>query len=129
VLAPVVTESGPKVVKGGTDGHRTVGRSPRPISYRSPLAGVLFSLQAPANAGTAPVSRADTAPLSVFPPHTQRRPGPDTPRRGIPPEQWPDVLRCLEQGQTLRQIAKAYGVSYETVRRTVKAARTREGEK
>jgi Homeodomain-like domain len=111
----------------GTDGIRTVGRSPRPISYRSPLAGVLFSLQAPANAGTAPGSSADPAPLFVDPSHTQRHPGPDTPRRGIPPENWLDVLRPIEQGQTLRQIAKAYGVSYETVRRTVKAARRREG--
>ncbi len=100
-----------------------VGRSPRPISYRSPLAGVLFSLQAPTNAGTAPGSSADPPPLSVSLPQPQRRPGPDTPRRGIAPEQWPDVLGCIEQGESLRQIAHSYGVSYETVRRTVRVAR------
>jgi DNA invertase Pin-like site-specific DNA recombinase len=69
------------------------------------------------------VSSADTPPLSVFPPQQQRRPGPATPRRGIPLDQWPDVLHRIEQGDTLRQIAKSYGVSYETVRRVVRTAR------
>jgi hypothetical protein len=103
----------------GTDGHRAVGRSPRTISYRSPLAEVVLPLQSHANVDTAPISSADTP---VLPPQ-QRRPGPATPRRGIPREQWPDVLHRIEQGDSLRQIAKSYGVSYETVRRTVKAAR------
>jgi hypothetical protein len=84
---------------------------------------MLLSLQSPANAGNAPASSADTAPLFVFPPHKQRRPGPDTPRRGIPPEQWPDVLGRIEQGESLRQVAKSYGVSYETVRRVLQATR------
>jgi DNA-binding NarL/FixJ family response regulator len=106
----------------GTDGLRAVGRSPRTISYRSPLAGVLLSLQSPTNSDTATVSSADTPPLSVFSPQ-QRRPGPATPRRGIPLEQWPDVLHRIEQGDSLRQIAKSYGVSYETVRRVVRTAR------
>jgi len=83
---------------------------------------VLLSLQSPTNADAAPGSRADTPPLSVFAP-PQRRPGPATPRRGIPRDQWPEVLHRSEQGDSLRQIAKSYGVSYETVRRTVKAAR------
>jgi transposase len=39
---------------------------------------------------------------------------------------WPDVLSRVEQGESLRQIAKGYGVSYETIRRTVKAAHKRE---
>ena len=68
------------------------------------------------------MSNDDTPPLSVFPP-PQRRPGPATPRRGIPRDQWPDVLHRIEQGDSLRQVAKSYGVSYETVRRTLKAAR------
>ena len=107
----------------GTDGHRAVGRSPRTISYRTPLAGVLLSLQSPTNADTAAGSLADTPPLSVLPPRKQRRPGPAIPRRGIPRDQWPDVLHRMEQGDSLRQIANSYGVSYETVRRTLKAAR------
>jgi Homeodomain-like domain len=104
----------------GTDGLRAVGRSPRTISYRSPLAEVLLSLQSPTNSDAAIVSNDDTP---VFPPQPQRRPGPATPRRGIPREQWPDVLRRIEQGDSLRQIAKSYGVSYETVRRVVRTAR------
>ena len=110
----------------GTDGLRAVGRSPRTISYRSPLAGVLLSLQSPTSSGTATVSSADILPLSVLPPQ-QRRPGPAIPRRAIPRDQWPDVLRRTERGDSLRQIANSYGVSYETVRRTLKAARKQGG--
>src|SRR5712691_1614637 len=61
------------------------------------------------------------------PPREQRRPGPAHPHYGIPPAQWPDMLRRVERGDTLRQIAQDYGVSYETVRRTVKVAHKREG--
>ena len=104
----------------GTDGLRAIGRSPRTISYRSPLAGVLLSLQSPTSSDTAIVSDADTP---VLLPQQQRRPGPATPRRGIPLDQWPDVLHRIEQGDSLRQIAKSYGVSYETVRRVVRTAR------
>jgi hypothetical protein len=57
----------------------------------------------------------------------QRRPGPAEPHYGISPTHWPDVLRRLEQGHSLRQIARDYGVSYETVRRTVRVARRKEG--
>jgi hypothetical protein len=115
----------------GTDGQRAFGRSPRSISSRSPLAGVLSSLQSLANSGHAPVSSADPSPLSVFPPHQQRRPGPDKPRRGIPPENWPDVLRRIEQGESLRQVAQSYSVSYETIRRVIHAMRRqgREGQR
>ena len=67
---------------------------------------------------------------AIPPPRKQSRPGPANPQYGIPPEHWPDVLRRVEQGDTLRQIAQDYGVSYETVRRTAKAAHKRErGEK
>jgi DNA invertase Pin-like site-specific DNA recombinase len=86
-----------------------------------------MSLQSPANVDTTAGSRADTLPLSILPPRKQRRPGPATPRRGIPHEQWPEVLHRIEQGDSLRQIAKSYGVSYETVRRTLKAARKQGG--
>jgi len=84
---------------------------------------VLLSLQSPTDSDTAAVSGADTLPLSVLPPRKQRRPGPAIPRRGIPRDQWPDVLHRMEQGDSLRQIANSYGVSYETGRRTLKAAR------
>ena len=59
-------------------------------------------------------------------PRKQRRPVPAHPQYGIPPAHWPDVLHRIEQGEPLRQIAQDYGVSYETVRRTVKAAHKRE---
>jgi transposase-like protein len=36
------------------------------------------------------------------------------------------VLHRIEQGETLRQIAKDYSVSYETIRRTIRAARKRQ---
>jgi hypothetical protein len=53
----------------------------------------------------------------------QRRPGPDNPQWKIPRSEWPTVLRRVGQGETYRQIASYYGVSYEAVRRVVKAAR------
>ena len=60
-------------------------------------------------------------------PRKQRRPGPAHPHYGIPPEKWPDVLHRIEQADSLRQVAQDYGVSYETVRRTVKVARKQQG--
>lgn len=53
----------------------------------------------------------------------QRRLGPWNPQWKIPQSEWPDVLCRLEQGETLRQIASQYGVSYEAVRRVARAAR------
>ena len=53
----------------------------------------------------------------------QRRPGPDNPQWKIPSSEWPAVLRRVEQnGEPLRQVARDYGVSYEAVRRVVRAA-------
>ncbi len=62
------------------------------------------------------------------PSRKQRRPGPAKPNYGISPELWPDVLRHVEQGESLRQVAKVYSVSYETVRRVLRAIRKGEGE-
>ena len=60
-------------------------------------------------------------PLPVV---TGRRPGPAKPKHGIPPTEWPTVQRrVLENQEPLRKVADDYGVSYETVRRTVAAAR------
>jgi Homeodomain-like domain len=49
----------------------------------------------------------------------QRRPGPSHPQWKIPHAEWPNILRCIEQGETFRQIASRYGVSREAVRRVV----------
>jgi hypothetical protein len=55
---------------------------------------------------------------------TQRRPGPKEIPYGIPADQWPTVLhRVLEKKEPLRKVANDYGVSHETIRRTVRAAR------
>ncbi len=45
------------------------------------------------------------------------------PRWKIPPAEWGIVLQRVEQGQALRRIARDYGVSYEAVRRVLRAAR------
>ena len=50
--------------------------------------------------------------------------GPD-PRWKIPPSEWATVLQRVEQGEPLRSIAREYGVSYEAVRRVLRAARHR----
>ncbi|HEY6286667.1 MAG TPA: hypothetical protein VIX20_13465, partial [Ktedonobacteraceae bacterium] len=50
------------------------------------------------------------------PARKQRRPGPAHPAYAVPPEYWPDVLHRIEQGESLRQIAKSYRVSYESIR-------------
>lgn len=55
-------------------------------------------------------------------PLPQRCPGPDNPQWKIPPSEWPTVLRRIDQGEPLRQVARDYGVSYEAVRRVVQAA-------
>ena len=59
-----------------------------------------------------------------LPPAKRRRPGPAKPKHGIPPREWPTVLRRITENQEpLRKVADDYGVSHETVRRVVRAAR------
>ena len=53
----------------------------------------------------------------------QRRPGPDDPHWKIPATEWQIVLHRIDQGEPLRKVASDYGVSYETVRRVIQAAR------
>jgi hypothetical protein len=65
-----------------------------------------------------------TDPLVVS---LQRRPGPDNAQWKIPPSEWQTVLGRIEQGESLRQIGREYGVSYEAVRRVVRAARKQDG--
>jgi hypothetical protein len=52
----------------------------------------------------------------------QRRPGADAHWK-IPVAQWPSVLYRIDQGEPLRKVAGEYGVSYEAVRRVLRAAR------
>ncbi len=51
----------------------------------------------------------------------------EKPPRGIPRAKWPDVLARVEQGDSLREVARDYDVSYETVRRVIKAMRKQQG--
>jgi DNA invertase Pin-like site-specific DNA recombinase len=74
-----------------------------------------------------PVTPQGDCSFLVAPPKKQRRPGPKHPNYGIPPEQWPDVLRRAEQGESLRQLARAYNVSYQTIWRILQATRRQEG--
>jgi hypothetical protein len=54
----------------------------------------------------------------------QQHPGSKKPKNGIPSEEWPNVVsRVIENQEPLRMVADDYGVSYETVRRAVLAAR------
>src|SRR5207245_7680185 len=47
------------------------------------------------------------------------------PRWKIPPSAWATVLQRVEQGEPLRHISRDYGVSYEAVRRVLRATRRR----
>src|SRR6266581_747532 len=59
-----------------------------------------------------------------LPPAKRRRLGPAKSKHGIPPKEWPTVLRRITENQEpLRKVAGDYGVSYETIRRVVRAAR------
>lgn len=66
----------------------------------------------------------DQARILPLPPRiAQRRPGPKKPRCGIPSIEWPTVVRhIIDDQEPLRNVAGDYGVSYETVRRTVRTA-------
>jgi DNA invertase Pin-like site-specific DNA recombinase len=38
----------------------------------------------------------------------------------LPPGLWPEVRRRVEAGESLRSLARAFGVSHETIRRTIR---------
>ena len=58
-----------------------------------------------------------------------RRPGPKHPNNGIPSEQWPTVIhRVVEQKESLRTVAAAFGVSYETIRRIMGHVQKKRGQ-
>jgi hypothetical protein len=55
---------------------------------------------------------------------SQQFAGPRESHHGIPPEEWPNVVRRVsEHHESLRQVAAEYGVSYETVRRLLSTSR------
>jgi hypothetical protein len=56
-----------------------------------------------------------------YPPVMKHRcPGPKRITYGIPASEWPTVVqRVVEQKESLRTVAAAFGVSYETIRRIV----------
>ncbi|WP_220194401.1 hypothetical protein [Ktedonospora formicarum] len=67
---------------------------------------------------------------SVVIPSKQHHPGPNEPHWKIPPSEWPTILRRVERNkEPLRQVALDYEVSYETIRRIVRAARILERKK
>lgn len=70
-----------------------------------------------------PFEHALSDPLVLSRP--QPRWGSDDPHWKIPPSEWPKVLRRVEQGVSLRQLGREYGISYEAVRRILRAARRR----
>ena len=61
---------------------------------------------------------------TVEPSYEQRCPGSD-PHWKIPVAEWPTVILRVEQREPLRRIARDYGVSYEAVRRVLRATRRR----
>jgi hypothetical protein len=63
--------------------------------------------------------------LGSLPPLTsaQQHPGPREPQHAISPEEWPNVVRRVrEHHESLRQVAAAYGVSHETIRRLLRTS-------
>jgi hypothetical protein len=67
-------------------------------------------------------SALDLPMLLSLPGHPQTVPAP---RWKIPLSEWRTVVERVEQGEPLRQVAHDYGVSYEAVRRVLRAARCR----
>jgi hypothetical protein len=125
---------GPKRNPGN---DRGTDRNRRASNHRSHLAripldklcsgrGDLLVYQEPAatsSSGDDPFTSAlDHPRLLSLPGHPQAVPDP---RWKIPPWAWGTVLQRVEQGEPLRHIAREYGVSYEAVRRVLRAARRR----
>ena len=65
-------------------------------------------------------SALDDTLLVSLPDHPHAVPDP---RWKIPPSQWGSVLQRVEHGEPLHHIARDYGVSYDTVRRVLRAMR------
>ena len=54
---------------------------------------------------------------------TQLRPGPKAIPYGISEDQWPTVMKRVENHESYRMIARDYSVSRETIRRLVQASK------
>jgi hypothetical protein len=115
--------------------HKYSNWNRRASNHRSPLARIplekLFSIKsdllvyqehaAISSLPEDPFATALDDPLLMsLPGHHQAVPDP---RWKIPPTQWGTVLKRVEQGEPLRRIARDYSVSYEAVRRVLRAAR------
>ena len=57
----------------------------------------------------------------VPPKHPHANPPP--PPFEIPRAEWPRVVQRVAQGESMRQVARSYRVSYEAIRRILAAAR------
>ena len=59
----------------------------------------------------------------------RRRPGPKQPNYGIPADLWPAVVQhVVEQQESLRTVAAAFGVSHETIRRILRHVQKQPGQ-
>ena len=56
----------------------------------------------------------------IPPPHSKNQHQNTLPRTRIPADQWVEVAQLHANGQSLRQLAKLYGVSHEAVRQVLK---------
>jgi hypothetical protein len=112
-------------------------RNRRDSNHRSPLARIPLELLFSASGdllvyqehAAAFSSRDDPFTSALDDPLLVSLPGPphagSDPRRKITPSEWGTVLQRVEQGEPLRHIGRAYGVSYESVRRVLRVARRR----
>ena len=104
-------------------GLKGIDRNRRASIHRSHLSFVPLEKLFPGRADIL-VYRDPTADDDILP-HTQRYPGSD-PHWKIPVSQWQTVLYRIEQGEPLRKVAGDYHVSYEAVRRVLRAARRKQ---
>jgi hypothetical protein len=91
----------------------TVSSSPSPIFslFLAPTGKLYLKVQQL-------LAHDETHDASPPPIDSKRRPGPKQPKYGIPTELWPMIMhRVVENNESLRQVADAYGVSHETIRR------------
>jgi Mor family transcriptional regulator len=58
---------------------------------------------------------------SVAPKHEHSNPPPQSLK--VPRSEWSRVVQRVAQGESLRQVARSYRVSYEAIRRILAAAR------
>jgi hypothetical protein len=85
-------------------------RNRRALNPLSPIAAI-------------PLEKLLSGRVSSFPPPKPKQVNPPIPLFKIPRSEWPQVMRRVAQGESLRQIAKSYHTSHEAVRRVVLAAR------